>query len=352
MPESMRFHRVLPHSSPPDRPVFFSTVLVLREIERRGGAWEEIEGTQLFKVRLGDDERMFWGQIPSGTPYVARFVCSQKHMTTEFLQRAGVSASPYFLLLPEDNEEDVLSAFDGLPQPVVVKPTQGTHGKGVYLDISTRDAFLDAVHKIRTEKSDVPIIVESMFSGTEYRILATRDRVIGVTQRVPANVIGDGSLTIRQLIDEKNSDPKRGDGHSLSLVKIVVDDQVISNLNEHDMTLDSIPGEGEQVFLRKVSNLSQGGDSIDVTDDVHPSVFDLAVQCVRAIPGLQFVGVDFMTKDITAQQTDDSYIVIEMNASPMLSMHDIPYKGKNRGAARAFVDILFSDPSTRSTTRH
>ncbi|MCA9369485.1 bifunctional glutamate--cysteine ligase GshA/glutathione synthetase GshB, partial [Candidatus Woesebacteria bacterium] len=191
------------------------------------------------------------------------------------------------------------------------------------------------------------IIIEEMFAGEEYRILATREKVIGILNRRPASVLGNGVDPIKILIQEKNKNPLRGvKNGTASHLKIRMDQKMKNTLAEQGLSFDTIPEEGERIFLRNVSNVSQGGDAIDFTDLVHPSVNEIALKAIRAIPGLSFAGVDFLSTDITKPQTKDSYVIIEINDSPGFDIHDYPYEGENRHAAREFLFLMF--PELRS----
>jgi len=191
-------------------------------------------------------------------------------------------------------------------------------------------------------------LVEKEFHGEEYRIFATRDKYVAAIHRVPANVVGDGVNTIKKLIDIKNTDPRRGSGHRKSLVRIKVDGIVKEFLKKQKLKLSSVPKKDEIVYFRQNSNVSTGGDSYDVTNAVHPDVKKLAVKVIKAVPGLAYAGIDYLTKDITAKPTARNYIIIEVNDSPMISMHHIPYSGKARDAAGAIVDQLYPESKGKS----
>jgi D-alanine-D-alanine ligase-like ATP-grasp enzyme len=184
------------------------------------------------------------------------------------------------------------------------------------------------------------LLIEEFSSGEEFRILATKDSLLGVIKRIPANVIGDGIKTIEQLITEKNTDPRRGDNYTYSLLKIIIDEEVLSLLQEQNLSLSSVPEKNERILLRKKSNISTGGDSIDVTDQIHKNIRVLATNIVRAIPSLPYAAIDFITKDISANPFDIGYSVVEINSSPMLSMHHEPYKGVPRNVSKEIIKLI------------
>lgn len=338
--------RLTPHGSEESHAKYhFSTKLILDEAERFGVQWRTIPGTTIIELRLHDTVRHFWGQVPSTTSYVGYYGCTNKYANKCLLHDRGISVPRGYLVFPDDTAKDSKEVYDALRKPIVVKPVHGsTHGRDVHVgidDLGEYECILS--HLLPKAHCSSGILVEEMFRGEEYRILATRDQVLGVIHRIPANVVGDGRRTVRALVELKNADSRRGEGHTKALVNIAIDDEATALLSESSLEWDSVVERGRRVFLRKVSNLSQGGDSIDITDIVHPSVLEIALRAMNAIPDLALAGIDFMTNDIASLQTDDSYVIIEMNHSPMLSMHDYPYEGKNRHAAREFLFLLFPE---------
>lgn len=323
-----------------------STRLVLKEAERLGVDWQTIPGTKIIKLNFLGKSQYFYYQVPSTSKSVAQFCCD-KNGTKKLLNLAQISTSKGFKIYQDDNVDTWMEIYDSLKKPLVIKPTHGSHGQDVFIGIKTVKQFKKIVSQILKplEESCQGVIVEEMFKGTEYRILTTKNKVIGITERVPANVVGDGESTIEELIDIKNQDPRRGDEWSdgLALLKIKIDQKMKQMLKEQGKSLKFIPKKGKRVFLRKTSNLSQGGDSVDMTDIAHPSVKKLAIEAIKAIPDLNFAGIDFMSKDITKPQDQDSYIVIEINTSPGFDMHDSPYEGKNRNASREFLCLMYPE---------
>jgi len=240
--------------------------------------------------------------------------------------------------------------YQSLKKPIVVKPNSGTYGNGITLNISSYKECVKAVEKAklfsRNEKTDV--VIEEMFQGgEEYRILVTKKKVIGVLKRRPASIVGNNINTVNELIEEKNlEDIRTTVTGNLSHERIIIDKQLKQFLKEQNLTLQYIPEKNERIFLRKVSNISKGGDAIDYTDIIHDSVKEIAIKTINAIPGLSFSGIDFMSKDIRKQQTKDSYIIIETNTSPGLGMHSRPYEGKDRHGATNFLQVMFPELQT------
>lgn len=326
--------------------------MVIEEAKKYGITWSIIPGTQIITLEHNGKKQTYYHQVPSSTSALALYSTNNKPITSRILQAAGVSVPHGFRVKAKYGTEYAREVFDFLKKPLVVKPSNGALGDNITINISNYPQYLSALElafSFSKAKESVAV-VEEMFVGNEYRILATQEKVIGVLKRVPAHVIGDGTQSIAALIKRKNQEKIRSsDDISRSHLKIRVDAKLKENLAELDLNLKSVPQKNEVITLRKVSNISQGGDAIDVTDSIHKSVEKVALRAMRAIPGLSFAGIDFMTQDITLAQTADSYVIIEINETPGFDIHDYPYEGKNRHAAREFLYLLF--PELRSQKR-
>lgn len=322
-----------------------STLLVLEEAEKHGIQWETIPCTNLFKLSYKDEERFFYGQIPSETTAFAYYCCKDKRVARNLLEQAGISVAKGFLIKPSDEKAYREELFDSLQKPLVVKPVSDMQGNNVHLNISTKAEYFKAitdVYEFYGEK-EVDLLVEEMFSGVEYRILATPEKVLSIIQRIPANVTGDGSSTIQELIAAKNADPLRQELPTYK--EIAINDALQKHLRSQKLELQSILPKGKQVFLlpHGPHDISQGGDTVDVTDRVHNSVTEIAISVVKSIPGLALTGIDFMTKDIFAQQTAESYRIIEINASPSLDWNQYPLQGEERNITYDFLKTMFQN---------
>lgn len=315
-------------------------IAVAREL---GIEVEELPGTKIFKAKYKNQEQLFFYQVPPQTTALGLYATDDKNVTNMLLRRAQIQVPKGYFISKLDPLEYYQDVFDALQKPLVVKPNLGTHGSLVHVGITDKNQFIEIVKNVLTFSRDsfAGAIVEEMFAGQEYRILFGDNRVIGVINRVPANIIGNGQNTINELIHLKNQHPVRvGSGKFIK-----EDDEMHEMLDQHHYTLDSILPTGEQLFFKKVSNFSQGGDIIDATDLIHPSVAEIAKKVVEALPGIAWAGIDFMTKDITQAQTPETYSILEVNWSPGLDLHDMPMEGINRQAARAFIKQLFPNAS-------
>ena len=330
----------------PENFTHFSSYLLANEAEKRG-----IKVKQLFPDRRASTslfiyknrEELLVGQRFSIMTAPAYWAAKNKDLTKKLLERAGIITPKGFIIsrksLPILNQR-----IKGLKYPFVVKPRGATHGKMVVMNVRSKEQLIKTIKRITYGGRYSTCVVEEQFpGGTEYRLFATNKKFLAAANRVPANVVGDGQHSIRELIKIKNSDPRRGRGHSKSLVNIKVDSIVKDYLKTQGLSVSDIPPKNKQIFLRPNSNLSTGGDSIDVTDKIHPAVKKLAQKCIQAIPGLPYAGIDYLTHDITKAPSKGNYIVIELNESPMLSMHHLPYQGKGINIAKEIIDMVFPE---------
>jgi glutamate--cysteine ligase len=222
---------------------------------------------------------------------------------------------------------------------VVVKPNSTNFGIAVSLlpaPFAERE-YVGAVEAALRE--DETILIEELVRGREYRLLVIGGETRAVLHRIPANVTGDGSQTIAALVNAKNSDPLRGKGYKSPLEKIRMGPEEGEYLRAQGLSLDSIPAAGARVFLRRNSNISTGGDSLDLTDSVHPGYHELAAVAAAAV-GARICGVDMMIEDVERAPAADNYGIIELNFNPALHIHDFPYEGQNREVEKPVLDLL------------
>jgi len=321
-----------------------SSVLLAEEAMKRGIKVEHINPYRYDEAFLELDynghREILIGQRSSKTSLEAYWILENKDLTRIFLQKSGISVAEGRVFRKEDAKE-APGYCENIGYPVVAKKIAGSHGDMVFAGINNSKDLDEALSAIFQNNNLV--LIEKKFDGKEFRILATKRKVIGVINREPANVTGDGIHRIGELVELKNKDPKRGDEHDSFLTKIKIDETAIKKLSEQGLAPDSIPANGVKIYLRNNSNLSTGGDSVDYTDIIHPGYKKIAVQAVRAIPGLAYSGIDLMSRDISEKPAPGSYIIIEMNSSPGLRSHHEPYSGKSRNAAREIVDMLFPE---------
>lgn len=346
--EKYNYTRYSPTGLIVDSQIPLSTRLILQAAEECGVQWTTLPGTRIIELEYNGVKKQFRYQISTETTDIGFYSCLDKSVTNQLLGSAGVSVPKGFNLTRDDSKMYWMEVFNALQKPLVVKPTHGNQGNCITMNIHTEEEYILAVEQAFDFLNDpeAGVIVEQTCKGNEYRILATREKVLGILYRMPANVAGDGVSTIEQLIAKKNEDPRRGREKTFALFIIDTDRDVRRTLEAQGLTLESVPQKDERIFVRQVSNIAKGGDSIDVTDEAHPSVSEIALKAINAIPGMHFAGIDFMTEDITAPQTADTHTVIEVNSSPGFCIQVYPYSGKSRRAQYEFLKLAFPDLQT------
>jgi len=182
-------------------------------------------------------------------------------------------------------------------------------------------------------------MIEEFIPGLEYRFLVVDDEVAAILHRVPANVTGNGSLNIKELVDEKNRNPMRGKGYVTPLETIVLGSFEVDYLTSQGKDINYVPVEGEVVYLRENSNLSTGGDSIDFTDDILDDYKVIAVESARAV-GAKICGADIIISDVKARPDRNNHSIIELNFNPILHAHAYPSQGQNRHVEDNVLDLL------------
>lgn len=312
-----------------------TTQIIIAEILRRKLPFEIIDAeNNLISVMYNNKEYIIHeGTISDANSLIAFWISNDKWMTRQFLHRKNISHAKG-ILLKRNYQPEIL---DKIRLPAVVKPANTDHGIAVSTNIQTRQELISAI-EIAFQFAE-KVIVEEFFPGEEYRFLVIDFEVRAIACREPANVTGDGISTIRQLVDKKNEG--RGTDYRHPLLKINIDEEVKRHLKAASLSPESILKKGEKVFLRKNSNLSTGGDSIDVTDDITDFYKNVAVEAARAA-GLKIAGIDIIIKDPGKTPSPENYIVVELNAPAMLSMHDYPYIGKNRHVEKYVLDSILN----------
>ncbi|WP_455174797.1 cyanophycin synthetase [Azospirillum largimobile] len=312
-----------------------TTRALVQEAERRGIPTMRLDSHSLVQLGQGRHQRRLRASITSLTSQIASDAAGDKDMTKALLTEAGVPVPRGKVVRSAD---EAVAAAERLGHPVVTKPLDGNHGRGVSLDLTSADAVrrgfeLAARHSRR-------VIVEQCYTGRDYRILVVNGAVVAVAERVPAHVVGDGAATITTLIDRVNQDPRRGEGHETVMTRITVDDHVRDLLSRSGLTLDSVPAAGQRVVLRDTANLSTGGTAIDRTDEIHPDNAAMARRAALAV-GLDVAGIDVVAPDLARPLRQTGGGVVEVNASPGFRMHLEPSEGLPRNVARPVLDMLF-----------
>ncbi len=285
----------------------------------------------------GSKQRRIQAAETDHTSAVAESIAQDKELTKTLLHSAGV---PVPAGRPVDNAEDAWAAAREIGGAVVVKPQDGNQGKGVTVNLTTREQ-IEAAYAEAFKISD-DVLVERYLSGQDHRMLVIGNKLVAAARREPPMVIGDGKHTVRQLVDKVNSDPRRGEGHATSLTRIRFDEIALARLAEDGLTADSIPAKGTRVILRNNANLSTGGTATDVTDDVHPDFAARAIAAAQMV-GLDIAGVDIVCNNVLRPLEEQGGGVVELNAAPGLRMHLHPSFGKGRPVGEAIIASMFAD---------
>ncbi len=312
-----------------------STGCIVEEAAKRGIPFIRLNKQSLVQLGYGVHQKRIRATIASTTSNIAVDIACDKEETKNLLEAAEVPV-PKGVVIRSDEELDV--AISKVGYPLVIKPIDGNHGKGNTTNITNRNQAQKALDAARQFGRNV--IVEKYITGFDFRALVVNYKFICAALRTPAAVTGDGVNTIQYLIDEINKDPRRGYGHEKVLTQITVDQFTQKMLDDLGYTLDKIPARGEVVLLKPTANLSTGGTSTDVTDEVHP-VNIFMFERIAKIIGLDICGIDIMVKDLRSPVSEAGGAILEVNAAPGFRMHIDPSEGLPRNAAEPVVDMLF-----------
>ena len=319
-----------------------STASIVHAAEARNIPWMRLNEQSLIQLGYGCNQQRIQATVTGRTPHIAVELASDKEETNRILSRLGLPVPKQRLV---QSAEKAIAAAERIGYPVVTKPYNGNHGRGVSIALTTPAEVTAGF--LRAQEISRNVIVESYISGHDHRMLVVNGELVAVSKREPGKVTGDGVRTIEQLVAEVNTDPRRGIGHEKVLTQIELDEQAIGLLDKLGYTAQSVPPAGEDVYLRLTANLSTGGTATDMTDVVSPDNAEMAVRAIQAI-GLDVGGVDFLSPDITQSYKDIGGAICEVNAAPGFRMHMAPSEGRPRDVAGKVIDMLFP-PNAPST---
>ncbi len=312
-----------------------STASLVKAAEERDIPWLRLNRYSLVQFGHGRYGKRIQATVTSETRNIAVEIAGDKEETHILLGDLGLPVPRQRLVY---SQREACRAAERIGYPVVVKPLNANHGRGVSINLSDADAVRVAFGQAREHSRGV--LVESFIEGLDHRLLVVDGQLVAASKRVPGHVVGDGSSTIAQLVEEVNSDPRRGIGHEKVLTRLKFDHQAERLLEQKGYDRDSVPPDGEVVYLRSTGNLSTGGTAVDVTDVIHPDNREMAQRAALAI-GLDVAGVDFLTTDITRSYRETGGAICEVNAAPGFRMHVAPSEGQPRDAAGPVIDMLF-----------
>ena len=316
-----------------------STASLIKAAEERDIPWLRLNRYSLVQFGHGRYQQRIQATTTTRTSNIAVELAGDKEETNSILRDLGLPVPKQLMVR---SARDAVRAARKIGFPVVTKPLDGNHGRGVAINLRTDEeveaGFVKASEHGRT------IIVEAYIEGFDHRILVIDGNLVAAAKRVPGHVVGDGKHTIEQLVDTINEDPRRGVGHEKVLTRLEFDDQAERLLAKLSYDRESVPAKGEEVYLRSTANLSTGGTAIDVTDAMHPDNRAMAIRAIKAI-GLDIGGVDFLTRDITESYREAGGGICEVNAGPGFRMHVAPSEGTPRDVAGPVLDMLFPPES-------
>lgn len=312
-----------------------STQALVDEAKKRKIPWKRYENSSLITLGYGRNQKKIWASVSSKTSSIGVDVASDKELTKCILN-ANFIPTPKGMII--SSEEALNEAIEQLGFPLVIKPLNGNHGKGVTTNISDLNKA-NFGYELAKKFSD-QLIIERFISGNDYRFLVVNHKVVAVAKRTPAQIVGNGELTINQLIQRANEDPNRGDSHENILTKIKIDESTYSILRQNNLTLESVLPKDHILDLKETANLSSGGTAKDVTDAVHPFNVFLAERAARLV-NLDICGIDVISKDISCPLNENHGAIIEVNAGPGLRMHLAPNEGKPRNVAEPILNMLY-----------
>ena len=314
-----------------------STQSIIDAAVARNIPWYRLNEYSLVQFGQGKYQQRIQATITSETSHIAVEISCDKEDTHNLLHDLGLPLPQQRMVY---SEKQALKMAKRIGYPVVLKPLDGNHGRGVSIDLSTEEQIRTAFAFARQHAKGSAVLVESFLTGLDHRMLVVDGKLVAVAKRVPGHVVGDGEKSIKELIDIVNSDPRRGVGHEKVLTQLELDSQALRLIQEANLTQDSVLPANEIFYLRSTANLSTGGTAIDMTDVVHPDNKSMAERAVRAV-GLDIGGVDFLTSDITRSYKEIGGGIVEVNAAPGFRMHVAPSEGKPRDVAGKVIDMLF-----------
>ncbi len=313
-----------------------TTRAITEAAQKRNIPVMRLDDQSLVQLGWGKNQRRIRASITDATSQIAVEAAGDKALTKSLLAAAGVP-------VPQGGvartEKAALNIAREIGYPVVMKPLDGNHGRGVTTNIGN-DMEAKAAFALAAEHGR-DVVVEQFYSGKDFRVLVIDGQVVAVAERVPAHVVGDGTSPVATLIEKVNADPRRGDGHEQVLTKITVDAHVEATMKRQGFSLGAVPPAGKIVYLRDTANLSTGGTAIDRTDEIHSHNIAHMERAAKAI-GLDICGIDVVTSDISRPLEKCGGGVVEVNAAPGFRMHLEPSEGRARPVGEAVIEMLYS----------
>ena len=321
-----------------------STETIVKEAQARNIPWLLLSARSMVQLGYGVHQKRIQATLSSFSGILAVELACDKEGTKTILKDGGIPVPRGTVIQYLDELSAAIEEVGGFP--IVIKPLDGNHGRGISIDVKTQQEAEEAYDLASAASKTRSVIVERYYKGSDHRILVINGKVAAVAERIPAHVVGDGRSTIEELIEITNQDPNRGDGHANVLTKITIDKTALNVLGKQGYELTSILAHGEIAYLRATANLSTGGIAVDRTDEIHPENVWIAQRVAKLI-GLDIAGIDVVTEDIRKPLRDVDGVIVEVNAAPGFRMHVAPSRGLPRNIAAPVIDMLFP-PGTPS----
>ena len=312
-----------------------STASLVKAAEERNIPWLRLNEQSLVQLGHGRYQQRIQATVTGKTSHIAVELASDKEETNKILVSLGLPAPRQELV---QSEGAAKRAAARIGYPVVTKPYNGNHGRGISIRLTNEAEVVEGFLKAQAISRSV--IVETYLEGDDHRLLVVNGELVAATKRTPGHVVGDGTHTIRELVEIVNRDPRRGVGHEKVLTRIELDAQAEMMMAREGVDADTVPEAGRILYLRSTANLSTGGTATDVTDIIHPDNREMAVRAIKAI-GLDVGGVDFLSTNIAESYKTIGGGICEVNAAPGFRMHVAPSEGKSRDVAGPVIDMLF-----------
>ena len=311
-----------------------SSRAILRAARRRNIPYTRLNSGSLVQLGEGKNQRRIWTAETDATSAIAEAIASDKDLTKRLLRQVGVPV-PHGRAV--SNAEDAWLASQEIGFPVVVKPCSANHQRGISIELTTQDEIMRAYDfAVKAGETD-NILVEQFAMGQHHRLLVVGNQLVAAAKGHSECVVGDGVLTIKELVAIVNSDPRRGEAYTDQLGTLLLSEPAIIELNKQGLTIESIPENGRTVVVRRTGDLTT-----DCTDEVHPETAEQAVIAARVV-GLDIAGLDVMATDISRPLYEQKGAVVEVNAGPSLSPHVSPLFGKPQKVGDAILNMLFPD---------
>lgn len=314
-----------------------STGSLVKAAQARDIPWIRLNEGSLVQFGHGKFQKRIQATITSETKHIAVEISCDKEDTHNLLNDLGLPVPQQRMVY---SEREAVRAAERIGYPVVIKPLNANHGRGVSINLNTPAEVEAGFAEAKEHSKSRAILVESFITGFDHRMLVVNNKLVAVAKRVPGHVVGDGTHTIAELVDIVNQDPRRGIGHEKVLTKLELDTQANRLMAAAGVAEETVLPAGEIFYLRSTANLSTGGTAIDLTDVVHPDNRDMAERAIMAV-GLDVGGVDFLIDDITKSYKDIGGAIVEVNAAPGFRMHVAPSEGQPRDVAGRVIDMLF-----------